>query len=94
MNSNNTLSEEEKKVLEHIRYVREFHAHLFAYIISLILIFAINLMTSPHYLWAMWVLIGWGFGVMAHGTAVFVKFSFFGPRWEKEQVEKILGKEI
>ncbi len=90
MNSNNIISTEEKQTLEHVKYEREFYGHLFAYVVSLIFIFAVNLMTSPQYLWAIWVLIGWGFGVMAHGTTLFVKYGFFEPHWEKQSVEKTL----
>ncbi len=88
MNSNNTISTEEKKALEHVKYKREFYGHLFAYVVSLLLIFAVNLMTSPQYLWAMWVLIGWGVGIMSHGTTLIVKYGFFVPSLGNSSVEK------
>ena len=34
-------------------------------------LFGMNLVTSPHYLWAGWPLFGWGIGLAAHGLSVY-----------------------
>ncbi len=31
----------------------------------------LNLATSPHYLWFVWPLFGWGIGLAAHGLSVY-----------------------
>ena len=41
-----------------------------------------------------WVALGWGIGVLAHGLGVFGKFPFFNAEWERKQVEKRLGRSL
>ncbi|MFI4950355.1 MAG: 2TM domain-containing protein [Caulobacterales bacterium] len=48
-----------------------FQTHLLAYVVVNAGLVAINLVTSPGYFWAIWPIIGWGLGVLAHGIAVF-----------------------
>jgi len=48
-----------------------FRAHLLAYAVVNAGMVAINLITSPGYFWAIWPIMGWGLGVIAHGIAVF-----------------------
>jgi len=31
----------------------------------------LNLMTTPHYLWFLWSVFGWGIGLVAHGLSVY-----------------------
>ena len=57
-------------------------------------LFILNYMTSPGYLWAKWAAFGWGIGIVSHGLSVFEIFNFFGPDWEKKQIEKRLGKKL
>ena len=48
-----------------------FRRHLFAFVIVNAGLLAINLVTSPNYLWEIWPFIGWGLAVIAHGVAVY-----------------------
>jgi hypothetical protein len=48
-----------------------FRSHLFAYVLVNAGLVAINLVTSPGYFWAIWPIIGWGLGLVAHGVAVY-----------------------
>jgi hypothetical protein len=48
-----------------------FRSHLFAYVLVNAGLVAINLVTSPGYFWAIWPIVGWGLGLMAHGMAVY-----------------------
>ncbi|NQZ05588.1 MAG: 2TM domain-containing protein, partial [Algicola sp.] len=60
MNSNPVISKE----AEHITETKTFYAHIFVAIVCIPLLFVINLMTSAHYLWAVWPLGGWGFALL------------------------------
>jgi len=51
-------------------------------------------MTSPEYIWTWWVVLGWGIGIVSHGLSTFEIINFFGPEWEKKQIEKRLGKKL
>ena len=48
-----------------------FRIHLFTYLLVNSALVLLNLVTSPGYLWCLWVVFGWGVGLMAHGYAVF-----------------------
>lgn len=42
-----------------------FHIHAFAFVITMILLVAINLYKGSPY-WVLWVLLGWGAGLLSH----------------------------
>lgn len=88
------LTAEEQQALEYVRDVKGFYSHLVTFIVVMILLFLVNLMTSPDFLWATWTLIGWGIGVFAHGVSVFEVFNMLDSNWEKRAVEKRLGRKL
>ena len=87
-------SEEENRVIEHVKEIKDFYSHLINYVVVIIGLFIVNFITSPDYYWAWWAAFGWGIGVVSHGISVFEVYSFFGADWEKKQIEKRLGKKL
>lgn len=70
-----------------------FFAHLAVYVAVNVLLVAINLLTAPEHLWFYWPMLGWGFGVVAHGAGVLLYF-----RWkslvagmEERELRKLQG---
>jgi hypothetical protein len=57
-------------------------------------LFVINLLSSPHYIWAVWPMLGWGIGVAVHAFNLFRLPRLFGPQWERNQIEKRLGRKL
>jgi hypothetical protein len=53
--------------------LRIFLIHLAAYVVVTVLLAAINLWFAPEMLWFVWVLLGWGIGVAAHGLALLLR---------------------
>jgi len=49
---------------------RGFLIHLGVYVLVVALLAALNLYRNPDNLWFIWVLIGWGIAVAAHGLAL------------------------
>ena len=50
--------------------------------------FITNITSSPDYLWFIWPLIGWGFGLLGHAIGVFGLGGFLGKDWkEKNQTD-------
>ncbi|MBT3307932.1 MAG: Pr2TM family membrane protein [Gammaproteobacteria bacterium] len=88
------LSTEERQVIESVRDIKAFYAHLIIYLIMVPTFFVIDLMSSPQLQWAWWPVMGWGIGVASHGLNVFEVFNLFGTTWEKEQIEKRLGRKL
>ena len=93
MNEQN-MTWDEQRALEYVRDVKGFYSHLVTYAVIMILLFVINYLTSPGYIWAWWTLMGWGIGVVSHGLSVFEIFNVFDSNWEKRQVEKRLGRKL
>lgn len=87
-------TKEEKRVMDQVRSIKSFYSHLTSYLLVMAGLFAINLITNPDYIWALWPALGWGIGIVNHGLSAFEVFNFFGPDWEKRQIEKRLGRKL
>ena len=94
INQSSNVSNEEALALYHVKKVKGFYTHLIRFVVIMTFLFILNYMTSPHYIWAWWTLLGWGIGIIFHGLKVFNVINFFGPEWEKKQVEKQLGRKL
>jgi len=94
MDTNETISLEEEEVLSSVRAHRDFYIHLIKFSAVIAVLLVINLIVSPHYLWVLWVILGWGIGVILHAVRIFAWFNLFDPEWERRQVEKKLGRKL
>ena len=72
-----------------VRAKRRFYSHLTAYIIVNLMLVAIWYFTGAGYFWPMWVMLGWGIGLIINGVAVFSKRD---SGWEMREIEKEVGK--
>ncbi|MDH4376495.1 MAG: 2TM domain-containing protein [Ramlibacter sp.] len=90
----NTAEQEEAKAFRQVRQLRAFYLHLAQYVLVCTLLVAINLLTRPSHLWSLWVIGGWGLGVLSHGLQIFNPFRVLGPEWERREVEKRLGRPL
>ena len=88
------ISHEEMLAFNHVRKLKGFYIHLAQYVLIIPMLFAINLWTGTHYIWAIYPALGWGLGLLFHALVVFERFSPFGADWEKQQVEKRLGRKL
>jgi 2TM domain len=55
------------------RCARSFTVHLFAYLVTVLILLLVNLTVTPNVWWFYWVALGWGAGVAAHGWCAFGK---------------------
>lgn len=94
MTSDTKYTEEEQTVIDQVRAIKGFYSHLMTYVMVISLLFTINLLTSSDYIWAWWPALGWGIGILNHGLNAFEVFNLFGPKWEKRQIEKRLGRKM
>lgn len=85
---------QEEEAFRFVRKLRGFYVHLFQYVFVNLGLLAINLIASPQRMWVLWVMGGWGIGLLAHAFSVFRPGWFLGPQWEREQVEKRLGRPL
>ncbi|WP_368506774.1 2TM domain-containing protein [Colwellia sp. 1_MG-2023] len=94
MDTKTNLSDKEVEIIEHVKDIKDFYSHLINYGIVVGAFFILNLITNPNYIWAWWIAIGWGIGVISHGLSVFEITNFFGADWEKRQIEKRLKRKL
>ena len=84
----------ERQALARVRKLKGFYLHGVQYVLVIALLFAINLMTYPKFLWAVFPALGWGVGLMMQGLAIWSHSPLFGAEWERRQVEKYLGRKL
>lgn len=78
----------------HVRKLRGLYSHAISFVIVMSGLTALNLLTTPHRLWVIFPLLGWGIGLLSHAVGVLNILPWFGPEWERRQVEKRLGRKI
>ncbi len=86
------LSDDERDAMEYVRDIRGFYIHAVQYVVVIAGLAAINLLTSPGYLWFLWAALGWGVAVTVHGLGVFEIVNLFGDGWERRQVARRLAR--
>jgi transcriptional regulator with XRE-family HTH domain len=91
---NESQSAEEILAFNQVRKLKGFYIHLAQYVLVIALLTVINALTTPNRWWVQWVIMGWGIGVFFHWLQISERFGLFGSKWEKEQVEKRLGRKL
>jgi hypothetical protein len=88
------MSDEEIRKLAQRRVAAKkgFFSHLVSYIVvNAILVLIWYFVSGAGYQWFLWVLGGWGIGLIMHFFSVFV-FPEEGGDWERNQVQKEMDK--
>lgn len=94
MQPDTQLTYEEAKAIEQVKELKGFYIHLFIFVLVTAGLWALNLMTSPQYIWAIWPTFGWGLGVLGHAIGVLDLPFMLGAEWERKQIEKRLGRKL
>ena len=104
MNLENKLKQDETEAILYVKGIKEFQTHFLFYLICLIGISIASFYSGPSMYpgvigWQpgvilTWAFIGWGFGLLIHGLAVYEMINLFNPNWEKNKIEKRLGRKL
>lgn len=91
-NSKEPLSEQELYDLafKRVRAKRDFYSHLFIYIIINVVLAILNYVTGG-FPWVLFVILGWGVGVLSHGIQLYLMLNNDKDAVNKE-MEKLRGK--
>lgn len=73
MNEDEVYKQAKKNVDEKVDFLQ----HLVIYVLINIMLIVINLLTSPGYLWFIWVAFFWGIGLVVQGVSVFAFGGIF-----------------
>ena len=76
-----------------VREIRAFYVHLAVFVAVNIVLHGINLVTAPKVYWAVWPLLGWGIGVLAHGLTTYRWVPFVGQEWEERKIRELMDKD-
>lgn len=91
MTNESSLQNDEAKAIDHVRGIKEFYTHLLMYALFVTIFGFTYGFADPRIFWGA---IGWGVGVLAHALNAFEIISFFGPAWERRQIEKRIGRKL
>jgi hypothetical protein len=69
--------------------LKGFYIHFFAFVVVLVVLGVINVAVGPPW-WVLWVLLGWGVGVLAHGLGVLGQTSQRIAGWEQRKIQKLM----
>jgi transcriptional regulator with XRE-family HTH domain len=90
MDENLIINKKEFLAYARLNRVENFYRHLFKYILIVSILGAINYLKTPNKLWAVWVAIFWGLGLLWHAHRAFS--NGFSAKWERRFIEKQLLK--
>ncbi len=93
METNYTEEDRYIRAQKRVKEIKDFYAHLTVYVLCNPIVIAVNLMTSPGYLYFIWSLLGWGMAVVLHGLKVFNFAPFFDKDWENKKISEFMEKE-
>jgi len=93
MSNEVSITDEESKVIEQVKELKGFYSHLMTYVFVVSGLTILNWFTTDYW-WVLWVILGWGIGIVSHAMEVFELMPFLGADWEKKEVEKRLGRKL
>jgi hypothetical protein len=71
--------------------LKGFYIHLFVFATVLAGLFIINWAAGGPW-WVLWVLLGWGIGILAHAIAVFGRTSQAIADWEEKKLRQFMDE--
>ena len=88
------LSREEMEALRHVRQLKRLYGGAMIFCIVIPLLAGVNWLTHPGNWWVLWVALAWGTVLLIRTIKTIGWIPFLGPQWEREQVEKRLGRKL
>lgn len=79
-----------KRAKERIQAIKCFYMHLLVYCLVIPFLFFLNYNTTD-FPWAIFPMLGWGFGLMAHGLSAFNYSPIFNKKWEERKLNELMN---
>lgn len=79
---------------ERVDAIRKFYGNLTSYLIFITILAIINYWNNEwRYMWFLWVVFGWGIGIIFHALRAFNWNPFFGRDWEERKIQEFMKEE-
>ena len=91
MPNTSQITADEENAIQYVKGIKDFYSHVFMY---LIFVATFSFFFGFKHPLIFWGSIGWGIGLVVHGLNVFEVINVLGPKWEKRQIEKRLGRPL
>lgn len=82
-----------KSAKKQVEKLKAFYIHLGMYIIFIPILIYLNVLSSTGVPWALFAILGWGFGIMGHASETFDYNPIFGKNWEERKIRNLMNKE-
>lgn len=76
-----------------VEKLKGFYIHLTVYLIMVPVFIWFNYLSQIGFPWAIFPIVGWGFGITGHASETFGYHPFFGKDWEAKKIQKLMEKE-
>jgi len=95
VNTSQTFISEKKYKLvkKQVERLKWFYVHLVIYIIFIPVLIYLNYISRAGFPWALFPILGWGFGIVGHASETFNYNPFFGKNWEERKIRELMNKD-
>ena len=81
-----------ERAKEHIEKLKGFYVHLAIYLIMVPVFIFLNF-RSTGFPWAIFPIVGWGFGITGHAMETFNYHPFLGKNWEERKLKQFMDED-
>lgn len=82
-----------KEAKERVEKLKGFYCHLTIYLIFIPIFITLNYMGGSNFPWAIFPIVGWGFGVAGHASETFDWNPFFSKQWEQRKIKEYMDND-
>ncbi|MAT89249.1 MAG: histidine kinase [Flavobacteriaceae bacterium] len=87
-----TQESKHERALKHVKELRSFYGHLGIYLFFVPVFIILNVLGSD-FPWAIFPIVGWGFGVLSHASETFGWNPFFSKDWEARKIQEFMNED-
>jgi len=81
-----------KRAKDHVEKLKGFYIHLTIYLIMMPVFIFLNFQ-STGFPWAIFPIVGWGFGLTGHAMETFDYYPFLGKNWEERKLKEFMNED-
>jgi hypothetical protein len=81
-----------ERAKERVEKIKGFYIHFAIYLIMVPVFIYLNT-RSTGFPWAIFPIVGWGFGVAGHAMEAFEYNPFLGKNWEERKIKELMEKD-